>query len=533
MPMSDCTIQIPGMRPRPLTELVAGLPGATVAGDPDTRVHAVAYDSREITPHALFVAIQGGYADGHAFLDAARVRGATSALVDWETPAERLVGYRSVVRAHGTRAVLAHVAARFFDNPSASMRVVGVTGTDGKTTTSHMIEAICRASGRRTGLIGTVAVRVGACEDLHESRQTTPESLQVQGYLAAMRADAVEIAVLEATSHGLAMHRLDGCAFDVGVVTNITHEHLDFHGSIAAYRRAKAGLLERVSQAKEHGKLGAVVLNVDDEGARSVMEFARGCEISTFSARADRGADLYPREIDAYNGGARFTLVTPLGEARVNVPMPGSYNVANALAATGACIALGLSLEHIVAGLSALPRVPGRMEVVDAGQEFVVVVDYAHTPEALAALLREMRSTTTGRLLVLFGSAGERDVAKRPAQGRIGVECADFAVFTSEDPRFEDPDAIIEQIAMGAVEAGRKRGVHFDCIEDRAVAIRSIFERARAGDVVVLAGKGHEHSMIYGAERRPWDEAEQARSTLRAMGYAGSARNAHPEDDLR
>lgn len=522
--MTDCTIEIPEMPPQAIADLVAGLDGASISGDAHLRVRRVVFDSREARAGDLFVALRGGYVDGHRFLGDALGRGAVCALVEPDTPEADVEGYLSVVRVPNTRAALAWIATRYFDAPSASLRVVGITGTDGKTTTSHMVEATCRAAGMRTGLVGTVAVRIGACTDVHESRQTTPESLHMQGYLAAMRAAHVDVAVIEATSHGLAMHRVDGCDFDVGVITNITHEHLDFHGSVEAYRLAKASLLERVAAARTRGKLGAVVLNADDEGVRSVAGFAAGCAVTTFSMHSG-GGDIYPLEVERLPGGSRIRVATPVGEIAATLPLPGTYNVANALAAVGACLALGIPPEQIAAGLGSLPRVPGRMEVIDQGQPFTVIVDYAHTPEALSVLLRELRPTTRGRLLVLFGSAGERDVAKRAVQGRIGVTLADFAIFTSEDPRFEEPDAIIEQIAAGAAEVGAKRGVHFDCIEDRASAIRFILERARPGDTVVLAGKGHEHSMIYGAERRPWDEAAQARSALRQLGYdvAGTA----------
>jgi UDP-N-acetylmuramoyl-L-alanyl-D-glutamate--2,6-diaminopimelate ligase len=518
------------MPPKLLVELVAGLDGATIAGDRQTPVIQIAFDSRDVTPGGMFVAIRGGYVDGHSFLPAARSYGATSVLVERDTPSDSLIGYRAVVRVDGTRAALAHVATRYFESPSAAMRVVGVTGTDGKTTTSHMIDAICRANGGTTGLVGTVAVRIGDREVLHESRQTTPESLEVQGYLAAMREQHVDVAVLEATSHGLAMHRVDGCDFDVGVVTNITHEHLDFHGTVEEYRRAKASLLERVADARARGKLGVAVLNADDEGVRSVLAYARGCEVHTYSRRESSEADLRAANIRAHGAGTQFELVTRDGATPVELHLPGVYNISNALAAAGACLALGLSVAEVADGLGALASVPGRMEIVDAGQPFTLIVDYAHTPESLATLLREIRPATTGSLLVLFGSAGERDVAKRGVQGRVAVELADYAVFTSEDPRFEDPQAIIEHIAAGAIEAGGRPGVHFDCIEDRASAIREVLGRACAGDSVVLAGKGHEHSMIYGAERRPWDDAGQARATLNAMGYRDAARTLHPED---
>lgn len=506
-----------------IVQLVAGIHGATVSGDPAAVVGSIEYDSRMIQPGGLFVALRGGYADGHAFLQQARERGAVAAMVERGHGSARAVEWPALVEVDDTRAALAPVAAEFYQHPSTAMTMIGVTGTDGKTTASHLIEAMLRHHGRRTGLIGTVEVRIAGEVELHETRQTTPESLIVQRLLAAMRDRGVDTAVLEATSHGLAMHRLDGCDFDIGVVTNITHEHLDFHGSVEAYRAAKAILLERVADGRERGRLGVVVLNADDEGTRMVSSKATGAELLWYSMRDDAGANIVAKDVSSRPDGTRFTLQTPRGSASVDLALPGAYNVANALAAAGVGHALGLSPDAIAAGLVALTSVPGRMQTVDQGQPFSVVVDYAHTPDAIQSVLRALRPSTRGRLMVLFGSAGERDIEKRGIQGRVAMEHADYAVFSSEDPRYEDPDAIIAAIAAGAEQAGGQAGVDFDCIEDRHDAIAAILRRAEPGDVVVLAGKGHEKSMIYGSEKRPWDEAAVAASTLRAMGYGRTA----------
>jgi UDP-N-acetylmuramoyl-L-alanyl-D-glutamate--2,6-diaminopimelate ligase len=505
-----------------VADLVAGLSGCELRGDPDTDISAIEYDSRLIVPGALFAALRGGYTDGHRYLDQARGRGAVAALVEAGSDAD-LSAYRAAIVADDTRARLADVASRFYAFPSRSMTVVGVTGTDGKTTTCHFIETLCRHAGRQTGLIGTVAVRIGADQELHESRQTTPESLHVQRYLAEMRERSVDLAVVEATSHGLELHRLDGCEFDIGVVTNVTHEHLDFHGTIENYRRAKGGLFRRVARARAHGKLGVAVINADDEGARSLEPDSAGCDILRYSLAGVARADVRASRVDSRSDGSTFDLSLPGGNWTASIRLPGAYNVANALAAAAVGVALELPGDLIAAGLGTLDSVPGRMQTVDAGQPFAVIVDYAHTPDAIRSVLREARSLARGRLLVLFGSAGERDRVKRPIQGAVGVTDADFAVFTSEDPRFEDPYAILADIARGASEAGGRAGVDFECIEDRRAAIAAILARAVAGDVVVLAGKGHERSMIYGSEKRPWDEAAVARETLFELGFADSA----------
>lgn len=501
---------------RTIGDLFSGITGAIVSGDPDVAISSIEYDSRLIEPGGLFVALRGGYADGHTFLHQARNRGAVAALVE-RGRAE--AGWPAVVEVDDTRASLAPLSAEFYEHPSDAMTMVGVTGTDGKTTTSHLIEALLRRSGRRTGLIGTVEVRIAGEVELHETRQTTPESLVVQRLLATMRDRGVDTAVLEATSHGLALHRLDGCAFDIGVVTNITHEHLDFHGSVEAYRAAKAMLLERVAEGRAHGRCGVVVLNADDPGARLVAPKAGESDVIWYSLDAGSIAEVRALNIEPRPDRTRFELRTPGGIAMVDLTLPGRYNVANALAAAGVGHALGLTPAEIADGLMSLASVPGRMQTVDEGQPFSVVVDYAHTPDAIRSVLRELRPSTHGRLMVLLGSAGERDVEKRAIQGRVAVEQADYAVFSSEDPRYEDPDAIISAIATGAAEAGGRPGVNFDCIEDRRDAIAAILQRAMPGDVVLLAGKGHEKSMIYGSEKRPWDEAAVAAEALRVLGY--------------
>ena len=502
-------------------ELIDRLPSAELIGDPETLIHDLRFDSREVRPGTLFAALRGGYTDGHRFLHTARDAGAIAALVEPETPAAEVVGYAAVVRVANTRAALAQVAAHWFDDPSRALTLVGVTGTDGKTTTSYLIEAMLSANGLPTGLIGTVAIRVPGQPERSAARQTTPESLDVQRYLAEMRDARARVAVLEATSHGLETHRVDGCEFDVGVLTNVTHEHLDFHGSVEQYRIAKAGLLRRVVAAQAQGKRAVGVLNRDDEGTRAISSAGQGARLFWYSAQGDPAADLIAADVQVRSDGTSFRLQMPSGDAHVALHLPGRWNVSNALAAASVGCALGLSPQQIADGLASLGAVPGRMETVDAGQPFTVLVDYAHTPEALRAVLSEARNLTSGRVLTLFGSAGERDLEKRAIQGAVAQELAEFAIFTSEDPRFEDADAIIAEIAAGAEQAGGRRGVDFDCIEDRRDAIFELISRARPGDVVILAGKGHERSMIYGDTQRAWDESAVAREAL-AVSWRGA-----------
>jgi UDP-N-acetylmuramoyl-L-alanyl-D-glutamate--2,6-diaminopimelate ligase len=361
-----------------------------------------------------------------------------------------------------------------------------------------------------TGMIGTVANRVGDREELHPSRQTTPESSDIQRYMREMVDASAGWAVLEATSHGLAMHRLDHVHFDIAAVTNITREHLDFHGTVENYRRAKASLLQRVA-----ANSGVAVVNADDAGSRAIEHFASGATIIRYSTS---GLDVEVRALNVHSTetGSQLVLNAGIrGSVEFTLPLIGEFNVANALCAAGVALAAGVELDAIAAALATAPAVPGRMARVDVGQPFSVVVDYAHTPGAIEKVLSLLRGLhPSGRLIAVFGSAGERDVEKRSLQGAVAARLADFSVITSEDPRFEDPDAIIAQIASGAEAAGGVAGKTLFCRTDRRDAIQLAIDLARPGDCVLLAGKGHEGSIIWGREKRPWDEASVARELL-------------------
>jgi UDP-N-acetylmuramoyl-L-alanyl-D-glutamate--2,6-diaminopimelate ligase len=496
-----------------LRTLADAVPGARLLGDGHAWISGLSYDSRAIRPGELFAALRGGEFDGHAFVGDAAQRGAAALLVETAaaSPLPQIISDNS-------RAALAKAAAALYGRPSHELGVIGITGTDGKTTTAHLVDHILRESGKQTGLLGTVAIRIGGAEDRHASRQTTPESSDIQRYLRQMVAAGAEWAVLEATSHGLAMHRLDEVRFHIGAVTNVTHEHLDFHGTREAYVRAKAVLFERV------GAVGGVaVANADDPGAMEMAPHAAGATLVTYSG-SGRAADLRARDVRCGATGSTFTLVAgDAGRAPIALPLIGEFNVANAVCAAGVALAAGVGLVEIARALESAPSVPGRMAVVDAGQPFSVVVDYAHTPDSLEKVLRLLRRLhPNSRLIAVFGSAGERDVQKRQLQGRVSALLADVSVITSEDPRFEDADAIIAQIAAGAAAAGAVAGETLFCRTDRREAIELAIGLAGRGDCVLLAGKGHEGSIIWGRDKVPWDEAAVAREALTRAGYAGS-----------
>ncbi|MEX2425466.1 MAG: UDP-N-acetylmuramoyl-L-alanyl-D-glutamate--2,6-diaminopimelate ligase [Thermomicrobiaceae bacterium] len=496
-------------------ELLDAAGAKLVTGDPEVAVTSIHYDSRQVEPGGLFIALRGGYADGHAFLTDALERGAVAALVEDSSEASAFLACGVV---ENTRAALSPLSARYFDNPGDHLGVIGVTGTDGKTTTTYLIDAILRSNGLRTGLVGTVSIRIGDSVVDHDTRQTTPESLEVQRLLAEMRSESVNWAVLEATSHALALYRLDDCPFDIAVITNVTREHLDFHGSVDAYRQAKAQLIRRVEKGTGRPYPRGVVANLDDEGSRTIAESST-IPVHWFSVE-DSTADLFASDVQVHAEGTRFKLTSGAGSVEINLKLIGGYNVFNAMAAAGAGLITGLDLDAIRDGLESLPYVPGRMQRIECGQPFSVIVDYAHSPASLEATLNLVRSVTSGRVIVVGGSAGERDRGKRQLQGRVSAELADLAIFTSEDPRFEAPDVIIAEIAEGAESTGAVSGRDFLTIESRQEAIRTAVELAEPGDSILLAGKGHETCMIYEDKRIPWNEASEAKQALKSRGFS-------------
>jgi UDP-N-acetylmuramoyl-L-alanyl-D-glutamate--2,6-diaminopimelate ligase len=506
----------PITQPRSVTigDLAATVNGARVLGDASTLVHGLTYDSRKVQPGDLFSALRGSDFDGHRYIDTAIANGAVAVLA--EQPVSAAV---PVIVSENSRAALASISAAFYGYPSRELTMIGLTGTDGKTTTSFLVRDILEAAGRQTGMIGTVGIGIGDGTSHHLPHQTTPESNLVHGYLREMIERGTTAAVLEATSHGLAMHRLDGVAFSVAGVTNITHEHLEYHKTIENYRRAKALLIERVADTG-----GVVVLNADDEGASSLEPFAEGARVLWYSV-SDSSAEIHARNVVAGSNGCELDLVMEGQVHRMALPLLGDFNVANALCAIGVTRAVGVSLDTIVAALRNASGVPGRMNRVVAGQPFNVIVDYAHTPESLRKILTLLRRLHRGnRVIVVSGSAGERDPGKRPLQGAVCAELADVTIVTSEDPRNEDPEAINAEIVAGAYAQGAVMGESLFTITDRREAIRLAFSLATPGDCVVLAGKGHETSMIWGYEHRPWDEAQVAHEELAAAGWSRSGK---------
>ncbi len=487
-------------------------------------VTGVTNDSRAVRQGTLFVAVTGQHADGHDFAEAALERGAAGLVV--ERPLAEVAAPQIVVDA--TRPALASVAAWWYGDPSHELTVVGITGTDGKTTTSYLAVAALEAAGRRTGMIGTIATRVGGSTEAHEAHATTPEAPELQATLRAMVEAGDDVAIIETTSHGLALDRVAGIAYDVAIITNLTHEHLELHGSWEAYRDAKLSLFDRLREARSVTKprpvAATAIVNLDDPSAGGFIGTARDASARVITYGTESAADVRATSIVEDARGLRAEIATPGGDATLELRLAGRFNVHNALAVVALGRAMDLDPDAVRAGLASLDRVPGRMERIEAGQPFGVVVDFAHSPASLQTVLDLLAPTAAARgagLIVVFGSAGERDTAKRPQMGRIAGERARLVIVTDEDPRGEDREAILEEIARGAEQAGRRRGQDLHLIVDRRAAIEAAFDAARPGDIVLLAGKGHERSIIGADGATPWDELTVATELLAAMGYRG------------
>jgi UDP-N-acetylmuramoyl-L-alanyl-D-glutamate--2,6-diaminopimelate ligase len=505
---------------RTLAGLLAALPGAgLIRGTADCPITSIEHDSRLVRAGSLFVAIPGFNTDGHGYVAQAAAAGAAAVIVraDRSEGIPALDGV-SVVAVDDTRCALSRAAAWFRGYPSRELTVIGVTGTDGKTTTSHLLTSVLEAAGFAVGRVGTVDVYLPGERGAVNNRMSTPEANEVQALLRRMADAGCEVAIVESTSHGLALRRLDDVDYDVAVFTNITGDHLDFHRTFEAYRDAKAMLFAALGRSWDKGIEKAAVVNDDDPSASYMLARAPGARHWRFGLES-RDADVMARNVHLRPDGSSFRLITPAGPIETGVSLPALFNVANALAAATAALALGVPLQAIARGLESAPGVPGRMERIDARQPFEVVVDYAHTGDAVRKVLEVLRQLTRGRLIIVVGAAGERDPGRRYGVGRAAAEGADFAVFTSEDPRREDPAAIVAEIARHAEAAGRRPGEDFVEVPDRREAIAAALRRARSGDVVVICGKGHEQSMIFGTEAVPWDDRDVARQELAKLGF--------------
>jgi UDP-N-acetylmuramoyl-L-alanyl-D-glutamate--2,6-diaminopimelate ligase len=488
-----------------LRELLAGADVAEVIGAADAEITGLAYDSRQAGPGTLFFAIPGFTADGHEFARYAVQAGATAVVVERRLDLEPFVVQAIVGDA---RAAMAHAAARFYGDPTAELSVVGITGTNGKTTTAYLVRHILESRGVQTGLIGTVKRVVGGVDE--EVERTTPEAIDLQATFRRMVDAGDRACAMEVSSHALSLNRVDGIRFAVGAFTNLTQDHLDFHAGMEDYFLAKRRLFEGARAER-------LVTNLDDPyGDKLAAEF----EAVTFSAAGDGRADLRALDLRFDAGGSRFRLATADARIDVALPLPGRFNAENALCAIACTVALGIGVGDAVGAMANATRVPGRFEPVDEGQGFAVIVDYAHTPDSLENVLASAREITPeGRVICVFGCGGDRDRDKRPLMGGIADRLADVAVVTSDNPRSEDPDGIIDEIREGMGAGGSRIEVE----ADRRAAIALALADAGRGDTVVIAGKGHEQGQEFeGGRKLPFDDREVAREELLALGAPSS-----------
>jgi UDP-N-acetylmuramoyl-L-alanyl-D-glutamate--2,6-diaminopimelate ligase len=480
--------------------------GAALEGNGDVEITGIAYDSRHVGLGDLFVAVQGLRVDGHAYIADAVAKGAAAVAIEREV---RVPDGVPVLRLASTRIGLAELAAEFYGRPSRRLKLAGVTGTDGKTTVTHMAEHVLQASGIVAGAMSTVAFKVSGREIDNVSGQTTTEAPEVQAWLARMVEAGAACAVIETTSHALVQERVRACDFDVAAFTNVGHDHLDYHASWEEYLEAKARLIDLTAGGADKGIEKTAILNRDDP---SYERLARKPISRRWTYGFTTASDLHPLELAITGAGSRFRMKTPMGETEVTLNVPARFNIYNALCAAGICLALGVPVEDIGSGLAGFEGVRGRLEPVDLGQDFRVYIDFAHAAGSLASALAELRPFTPGRLIAVFGSTARSD-HDRPGMGRAAAEFADFFIITTDDPLSEDPVEIARDVQSGA--AGKAPGLDYEVVIDRRSAIRRAIELAQAGDTVLLAGKGHERSMRTSRGSEPWDERAEAEAAIK------------------
>ncbi len=508
-----------------LTE--AAMPAARTLGHhAGVDITHIAEDSRQARPGTLFVAVRGSVQDGHRFIPDALARGAVAVAGERDERPAGLPDEVPYVHVPDDRQAVAQLAAAFFGYPSRNLQVIGVTGTDGTTTTATLIHSILRVAGRNAGLISTIRAEIGGRSYDTGFHVTTPEAFDVQRYLYDMVQAGTDVAVLETTSHALDQGRVLCVDYDVAVVTNVTHEHMDWHGSWDNYMAAKAKLFEMLNTSRRKpGTPKAAVLNADDRSYAWLRPIPADMQY-VYGLDRRQQPDITADEIEYRADGTRFTAQTSAADISVRLHLPGRHNIYNAMAAVGAALALGVDRDAIAKGLAAVEQIKGRMEWVPEARAlgFDVVVDFAHTPNGLEKTLelaRDLAHARGGRVIVVFGSAGLRDRAKRGLMGSIAGRLADLTVITAEDPRTERVEDISAEIARAVEAEGRVEGVNFWQVHDRAEAIDFAIGLALPGDIVLACGKAHESSMCYGTEETPWDEFAAVRAALRRRPAAG------------
>ena len=503
-----------------LTDLAHQLPGASSRAGSDPEITSVSFDSRSASSGSVFVAIAGFKADGHDYLKQAIDAGSSAVAVQSDHEPKWLpilaASNTPALIVRDSRAALAQISAVLLDRPARRLRTIGVTGTDGKTSLSHLLHHVLSSAGEKTGLISTAECRVGDERLPDTGRFTTPEAPEVQQMLSRMADARCRYAVIEATSHGLALHRVDECDFDIAVFTNLYPDHLDFHQTIESYIAAKGRLFSMLDTAARKDIDKTAVLNADEPASNRFRTLTRA-RVVTYGLHAT--ADISAHNVTPDGWGTRFLLRGFGKERNARIPTPGDFNVYNALAAYAVAHASDLDPDTTIAALESWPGAPGRMQLIDDGQLFTVLVDFAHAPDSLRRVLALLRERSRGRIIAVFGCIGERDKDRRFRMGQVSAEGADYTIVTDDNPYSEDRDAIITEIVRGLREAGKREGHDFAVIPDRREAIAHAIAMAVDGDAVLLAGKGHEREVHLADSTYPCYDPEVVRQVLRDLGY--------------
>ena len=476
-------------------------------GDMHVPVASLTDDSRQIKPGALFVAVKGERLDGHSYVHEA-VTGGAAALILQDASVSQDQPVPTVILRDSRRA-LGILAARLLHDPSAHLRMIGVTGTNGKTTITYLCKAVLESAKRHVGLIGTVAYEIGS-ERIGASH-TTPGAVELQQLLARMVQGGLDAVAMEVSSHALAMDRTSGCEYDTAVFTNLTQDHLDYHHTMEKYFQAKLRLFTELTTLGSKPGPKRAIVNADDPWGPRIKE---ACRVPVWTYSIRESSDIRAHDVRLSVDGTRFRAVTPSGDCQVESRLVGEHNVSNVLAAIGVGLSEGLSLDVIREGIATVQNVPGRFERVEAGQNFSIVVDYAHTEDALVRLLTAAQALKTGRIITVFGCGGDRDRGKRPKMGRAATERSDVVILTSDNPRTEDPMAILKEVEAGVREVLETSRVRYEMIADRRIAIETAIREARRGDMVLIAGKGHEDYQIIGKQKFHFDDREVAREAV-------------------
>jgi len=497
-----------------LQELLDPFDVVKISGDLQSEVVSITEDSRAVRPGSVFVAIQGTQQDGHNFVNQAFAQGATAVVVEegcfQGVPAEVSPAVSALIHVNNSRKALGLMAAQLYGNPSRHLKMVGVTGTNGKTTVTHLAKSLLEAQGHQVGLLGTVGYVYG--KEHRVASHTTPAPVQLQEMLSEMVRAGIDVGVLEVSSHALALDRIAGCEFDIVVFTNLTQDHLDFHQTMEDYFQSKLHLFtDYVADGQKSGSKRALV-NVDDPWASLILQ---QCPIPVWTFGIHAKADIQAEAIQLSMNGTQFVVRSPLGRMTITSQLVGEHNVSNTLAAIGIGLEMGMTPVRIEKALEAVSNVPGRFERIQEGQDFTVVVDYAHTDDALQRLLDAAQTVKQGGIITVFGCGGDRDRGKRSKMGQVAVRNSDLVVVTSDNPRTEDPQAILCDIEKGIEALPPEERCPYQTISDRAEAIQSAIAAASSGDLVLIAGKGHEDYQILGTQKVHFDDREEARKALR------------------